>query len=91
MDPDGKGTFAGDPMIDDQIKKARLEVDQNKRRQILIDMQRYLAAKQYVFRYPGGASGFRLTWPVIKNIGVYHNEVRPWVQEWLDPTQKPLA
>jgi peptide/nickel transport system substrate-binding protein len=91
MDPDGKGTFAGDPRVDDDIKKARLEVDQDKRRQLMIDLQKYLGAKQYVFRYPGGASGFRLTWPAIKNVGVYHNDVRPWFNEWLDPTQKPLA
>src|SRR5262249_27653640 len=50
LDAEGKGTFAGDPYVDDQIRKARLEVDQEKRRQLMLDLQRHLGKAQYVLR-----------------------------------------
>src|SRR5262249_34089710 len=89
FDPDGKGTFAGDPKVDDDLKKPRLETDNDKRRQIIVDLQRYLAQKMYVCRYPGGASALRLYWPSVKNALVYQGEPRPWYNEWIDETQKP--
>ena len=90
--PDGAAASVnGDPYVDDQIKKARLEPDDEKRRQLMLDLQRYLGKTQYVLRDVGAASAFQLYWPAVKNVGVYYNEVRPLSNNWLDAAQKPLA
>ena len=42
FDPDGKGNQAGDPYVDEQFSKARREIDTEKRRQTMLELQRYL-------------------------------------------------
>jgi peptide/nickel transport system substrate-binding protein len=94
MDAEGKGTLGGDPKVDADIKKARGEFDIEKRKQIALDMQRYLGAKQYAVRYPGGATAFSLNWPALKNYLAYqdHVEIRlRFLHEWIDETQKPIS
>src|SRR5439155_16139275 len=67
MDPDVKGTFAGDPYVDDLIRKSRSELDANKRKSIISDLQRHMAEGMYVIRPPSGATGFALAWPALRN------------------------
>jgi peptide/nickel transport system substrate-binding protein len=90
VDPDGKGTFEGDPYIEDQIRKARSEIDLKKQYAIVHEIQRYVAGKAYMWRAPGGATGLDIAWPVIRNFNTYQSEYRAHFSEWLDPSQPPL-
>ncbi len=90
FDTEGKGNFAGDPYIEDQVQKARREVDANTRRSIVLDLQRYLAKQSYYVKWPGGATGLDIVWPAVNNYRVYHNESRSNLQEWLDESAAPL-
>jgi peptide/nickel transport system substrate-binding protein len=90
IDPDGQGTFAGDPYIEEQIRKARAEGDLEKAQAIVHDIQRHVAGKAYMWRAPGGATGLDIAWPVIRNFNTYESEYRAHFNEWLDPSQPPL-
>ncbi|HWO72085.1 MAG TPA: ABC transporter substrate-binding protein, partial [Dehalococcoidia bacterium] len=50
FDPQGKGDHSGDPYVDDQIRKSRVERDTEKRKQIMKDLQRYLGEQMYLIR-----------------------------------------
>ncbi len=46
---------------------------------------------QYGIRWPGGATGFLLAWPVLQNFNVWQNDPRrESVREWIDDTKAPL-
>ena len=87
------GTAA--PGAEAQLAAAKGDFDTEKRRTVVKDLQRYLADQQYTLRWPGGATGFDLAWPALKNYRVF----RPGSQQanfiatttwWLDDTQPPL-
>ena len=63
FDTAGTGDGSGDPQVDGAIKKAQVELDVEKRKVILNDLQRYLAQKQYNIPKPGEASYFTMAWP----------------------------
>ena len=90
FDPDGRGTRKGDPTLTDMVTKARLEFDQDRRRTLVKDIQRYWAKKQYTQRAPGGANSLALIWPVIKNYRVYQGGTFGDRDLWLDPNEAPL-
>lgn len=90
IDPDGKGTFAGDPYVEEQIRKARSETDPKKAHAIVHDIQRHVAGKAYMWRAPGGATGLDIAWPIVRNFNTYQSEYRAHYNEWLDPNQPPL-
>ena len=90
IDPDGKGTFAGDPYIEDTIQKARGELDANKAHGYVQDIQRYVAGKGYMWRFPGGATGIDVAWPAVRNFDVYQGENRSHFFEWLDQSLPPF-
>jgi hypothetical protein len=77
----------------------RLEFDDKKRQAIGNDLQRYLGEKQYFIAFPGGANGFDLAWPAVRNRGVYLGDgARPVSASptgnatlWLDKTKAPFA
>jgi ABC-type transport system substrate-binding protein len=96
FDVEGKGDGSGDPYVESQLAKARVEFDAEKRRPIVHELQRYLAEQQYHLRWPGGAAGFDLAWPAVRNFRVY----RPGTQQanlvanttwWIDETQPPFV
>jgi peptide/nickel transport system substrate-binding protein len=93
LDADGKGTYSGDAYVDAQLLKGRSEVDINKRRDIVKDLQRHLAKQQYVVRYPGGASGVSLAWPAVRNFLAYLGPIASFrgadYYQWLDDTKPP--
>jgi ABC-type transport system substrate-binding protein len=93
-DVNGKGDFSGDPRIDQDLKSARAEVDADKRRTIVQDLQRYLAKQQYMIRYPGGATGLSLEWPGVRNYRVFRGPGfsfwGPGHYVWLDDTLPPF-
>jgi peptide/nickel transport system substrate-binding protein len=86
--------FTPDSQFDGMVEKAVLEFDTDKRTQQAYDMQRYLAEKMYGVKWPGGASGFGLAWPVVKNFAVFNGvpfySKDPAFFYWLDQTKAPL-
>jgi peptide/nickel transport system substrate-binding protein len=87
----GKGDGSGDPQVDASIKRAQVELDVEKRKVILNDLQRYLAQKQYNVPKPGEASFFTMAWPALRNVNTYRGDRRTHVYtEWLDETLPPF-
>jgi ABC-type transport system substrate-binding protein len=91
----GKGDGSGDPQVESQLAKARGDFDTERRRGVVHELQRYLADQMYTIRWPGGATGFELAWPAVRNYRVF----RPGSQQvnlvastrwWLDDTLAPL-
>jgi peptide/nickel transport system substrate-binding protein len=87
---EGSSFQKGDPEITALLEKTRAEFDQQKRIDIINQVQRLHAERQYVIRTPGGMSTRSIEWPVIQNEGVFVDELR-FVGQWLDPTQAPLG
>jgi peptide/nickel transport system substrate-binding protein len=99
FDASGRGDASGDPYVDQQIVKARLETDTPKRKAIFQDLQRHLAAKAYGLHGLGGSTNFTLAWPIIGNYMVWQGApgggsgTSTRVQStrwWLDDAQPPL-
>src|SRR5205823_9503966 len=90
----GKTDGKGDPFVDQQIEKAMVEFDREKRVAIGYDLQRYLAQRMYDVKWPGTASGFALAWPNVRNYNIYRSvgtyaRPDPYFY-WLDDTQPPM-
>jgi peptide/nickel transport system substrate-binding protein len=91
FDAAGKGDNSGDPTVDALIEKARAEFDAEKRKSLVLELQRHLAKSMYAIRFPGGGSTYLLAWPVMQNLRVYvGDERRPNFYTWLDETKAPI-
>ena len=97
FDAKGTGDASGDPALDDMILRARSELDTEKRRTLVFDIQRHLAKTMYDIPDPGGATQFLMAWPALKNFQVFQGDrrggnatsgVHSW---WIDETQAPIA
>jgi ABC-type transport system substrate-binding protein len=79
-----------DSVLEDLTKRSISEFDTKKRQDMVHEMQRHEAGKMF-FPLLGGASGFSLHWPVLRNGGVYQGgSGRSSCWTWLDPNQPPL-
>jgi ABC-type transport system substrate-binding protein len=98
FDADSSGNHKGDPKLDQMTTKMRLEFDDKKRQDIGADIQRYLGEQMYFIAFPGGANGFDLAWPAVRNRSVYVGDVARPVSAsttgngalWLDKTKPPF-
>jgi peptide/nickel transport system substrate-binding protein len=86
----------GDPALDDIIAKARLEFDDNKRKSLVWDAQKYLGKAMWALSQPGGANTFNLAWPAVGNYFAWTNHTWGPAAYWtykmyVDPTKAPLA
>jgi peptide/nickel transport system substrate-binding protein len=92
FDAAGRGDNSGDPKVDELLLKARGEVDNEKRRALVYEVQQYLGAKQYNVRWAGGSSNYSVAWPAVKNFDVFRGEVAPnfFLRYWLDANEPPL-
>jgi peptide/nickel transport system substrate-binding protein len=87
----GKNDKGGDPQVNALIEKARLEADVEKRRALTYDIQRLLAKGMYGLVMPGGASGFTMAWPALRNFQVYRGpSAFINYKLWIDDTKPPL-
>ena len=79
-----------DATLDDMTKKAMAEFDTNKRKQLVHDIQRYEGGKMFFPRI-GGARGFSVAWPAVRNREVYQGGTqRALTTLWLDQTKAPF-
>ena len=89
--------LGGDSTLDDLTAKAKLEFDDGARQEIIKEAQRYEASMMYNEKI-GGAGGFALFWPALRNLGVYRGGTN-WLgvttpsglKAWLDMTKPPFA
>ncbi len=98
FDKAGKGDGSGDPDIDAQIEKLRVEFDPNAQQSIAQNLQRSLAKSMYTVMLPGANTTVRAAWPALSNFvtktwawgnsGADYLDVYNW---WLDSTKAPLA
>jgi peptide/nickel transport system substrate-binding protein len=93
FDAVGSGDGSGDPELEAMLNKARAELDTEARRELVYDIQRYLAKVVYAIPHPpGAATFFYLAWPALQNFEVYLGDRRqqPFTW-WIDDTKAPLA
>jgi ABC-type transport system substrate-binding protein len=86
----------GDPALTAIIEKARLEFDDNARKKLVQDAQRYLGKAQWALSQPGGANTFNLAWPAVGNYFGWSNHTwgpaYAWTYRmWLDQTKPPFV
>ena len=87
----GQNDQAGDPQLDAMIVKARAELDTEKRRSLVQEIQRYLGDKIYSLMVPGVATGFTLAWPAVGNYRVYRGfQVWDQFRLFLDDSKPPF-
>ncbi len=73
------------------FQKGRFEQDPQKRRQLVIDIQKYLAKPWYAMSLPGMAKVFTVAWPALGNFRVWQGRVaRSNYQLWVDDTKPPF-
>ena len=86
-----EGVGKGDPYIDSQIEKAKLEFDLENRKAIVKETQRYLGSKQYSVTHQGNAALFTMAWPIVQNFRVFQGgSLQAPTYWWLDGTKPPL-
>jgi peptide/nickel transport system substrate-binding protein len=89
MSVNGRNDRSGDPQVDALVERGRLERDQEKQRQIVFELQRYLAKPWYAAHLPGMAAPFTVSWPVVGNFQVWRG-ARQGYQIWIDQTKPPI-
>ena len=91
FDVNGRGDGSGDPEVDSLITKARGEIDTEKRKALVNDLQQYLAKAMYCVSLPGSASWFQAAWPAIGNYMVSNGDRRSFLYNWwVDETKAPF-
>jgi ABC-type transport system substrate-binding protein len=89
--------LGGDSTLDDLTAKAKLEFDENKRKDLIHQIQKHDAKMMYNEKI-GIAGTFALNWPALRNVGVYQGGTN-WLDittpsalhAWLDQTKRPFV
>jgi ABC-type transport system substrate-binding protein len=89
--------FGGDTTLDDLTAKARQEFDDEARKDLIFEVQKYDAKMMYNEKI-GIAGTFALHWPALRNLGVWQGGTN-WLgittpsnlRAWLDTTKPPFA
>jgi len=71
------------------FEKGRVEHDDNKRKAIVNDIQKYLGKAMYSIPAPGRAASLTAAWPVLANWRVWQT-ARPNYKLWIDDTKAPV-
>jgi ABC-type transport system substrate-binding protein len=85
----GQNDLSGDPQVDLAIEKATRELDTDKRRALIFDLQRYLAKAWYTVPLPSTGTGFVMAWPALANFRVFQGS-RNNYKLWVDTTKPPF-
>jgi hypothetical protein len=94
--PNGGYFEGGDETLAQMALDIRREFDVDKRKKLVKDLQRYDAQKMFNEKL-GVATGFALTWPVVRNAGVFRGgtnwldiQLGSELNAWMDQTKAPL-
>jgi peptide/nickel transport system substrate-binding protein len=79
----------GDSTIEDLITKAQREFDNDKRKALIQDVQKYEGGKMFMPRL-GGATGFATFWPAVRNWGAFVNTTVDYASVYLDQQRPPF-
>ena len=87
----GQNDLSGDPQLEAMFQKGRFERDNAKRKEIVHDIQRYLAKPWYAASLPGMGKVFTVAWPALGNFRVWQGRsARSNYQLWVDDTKAPF-
>jgi hypothetical protein len=93
--PSGGYFEGGDDQLAQMALAIRKEFDNDKRKQLVKQLQQYDAAHMFNEKL-GVATGFALVWPIVRNVHVFRGGTN-WIdvtggsdlKAWIDPTQPP--
>jgi hypothetical protein len=88
--PAGGQAGLTDDKMTELIEKSLAEFDNEKRKELTWEFQRYEAEKQ-IFPRMAGASTFTAYWPVLRNVNVHAQAYQNYARWFIDPSQPPLA
>jgi ABC-type transport system substrate-binding protein len=87
--PTGSRRQGTDDTFADLLDKAKGEFDEKKRQALLWDVQRREAEKSFFPRI-AGATGLQVTWPALRNVGVFQGGTARWnAALFVDPNRPP--
>jgi ABC-type transport system substrate-binding protein len=89
--PSGSKFFGSDATMNGMLEKMVGEFDNDKRKAMVHDFERYEGGKNFQ-PLPGGATTFRITWPALRNKFVWQGDSqgRYLSTLWLDQTKPPF-
>ena len=89
--PSGSKYFGSDTTMNGMLEKMVGEFDNDKRKTMVHDFERYEGGKNFQ-PLPGGATTFRITWPALRNKFVWQGDSqgRYLATMWLDQTKAPF-
>jgi len=89
--PSGSKFFGSDATMNAMLEKMVGEFDNDKRKTLVHDFERYEGGKNFQ-PLPGGATTFRITWPALRNKFVWQGDSqgRYLSTLWLDQTKAPF-
>jgi ABC-type transport system substrate-binding protein len=86
---DGGDGKTGDPPLAEMLNKARLELNTERRKQLIHEAQRYLGKAMWSLIFPGGATGIVQVWPAVENYRVWQG--KQWYRIWLNTSKAPFV
>jgi ABC-type transport system substrate-binding protein len=97
MTPDGNNPQLGDPKLNDEIEKLKLEFDRDKQIGIVNDINRYFTGQSYYVPRKAQTRLVTLTWPALANFNVFQPSPgeNQWSESnlhwWIDETKAPYV
>jgi hypothetical protein len=80
----------GDSKLDEILAKARGEFDEEKRKALIHEAQRYEGGQMHFPLSHGGASTYELNWPSVRGLKVWDGVDNIEAFMWLDQTKPPF-
>jgi ABC-type transport system substrate-binding protein len=80
----------GDSTLDEMLSKARGEFDEQKRKALIHEVQRYEGGQMHFPLSHGGASTYELNWPSVRGLKVWDGVDNTEAFMWLDQTKAPF-
>jgi ABC-type transport system substrate-binding protein len=88
--PSGGQVGITDSTMEDLINRSLREFDNEARKELTWEIQRYEGEKQFFPRMVG-AKGFSSYWPVMRNVNVFASASENYSRWFIDPSKPPLS
>jgi len=94
----GMNAEKGDPKLNADLERLRVESDKAKLQSGIYDVQRYMTEQSYMIPKPSNAIPYTVWWPVLGNQGAFTSTpvgANRWVEHnlpwWIDETKAPIG